>query len=161
MGGIAFLGAAVGAVGTRVIDAEINAIQEVKKDSRNNIMALFEGMPSVLSLFRTQSPEQQHQDLLEKAKLSRQKLEEKFRKNVRHRFAPLDSSMGRAIRRVLTKSLPSLILVVAGAFIMNYLNGNAWSWPDSIYYALVTGTHAIGVEVTLSIWRNSYGNLQY
>lgn len=143
MGGIAFLGAAVATIGARVVEAEIHAAQTAQKASRRRIMEIFDGMPNVLFHFRKQSDDEQHNDLLKKAKVARGEQKENFAKDPRHRVKPLSLSLGRIVSGVVVKSLPSLSLMMVGGLVMQKLNGGHWKMVDSLYYSVITGTTVI------------------
>ena len=133
MGGIAFLGAAVGAVGGRFVEAEINAVKTARRQSGQRLMNIFEGMPKVLAHFRKKSEQEQRKELLEKAKVSRVELKRKFRENWRHRIEPFSTSVEKIVRSTLLRSLPAFTLVVVGGLIMHRLNGKAWAnWEDAM-----------------------------
>ena len=126
VGGIAFLGAAVAAVGGRFVEAEINAAKTVRRQSGRQIMHLFEGMPKVLQHYRKKPVEEQRKELLEKAKSSREELKQKFKARLRPRIDALSSSSLK-FRDVILRSLPAFSLVVVGGLIMHRLNGHKWS----------------------------------
>jgi len=133
MGGIAFLGAAVAAVGGRFVEAEINAVKTARRQSGQQLMHLFEGMPKVLSHFRKKSEEEQRKELLEKAKSSREELQKKFRNRLRHRIEPFSTPVEKIVRSTLLRSLPALSVVITGGLIMHRLNGKSWSsWEDAM-----------------------------
>ena len=133
MGGIAFLGAAVAAVGGRFVEAEVNAVRTARRQSLQHLMHLFEGMPKVLAHFRRKSEEEQRRELLEKALMSRDDLQRKFRENLRHRIEPFSTSVEKIVQSTLLRSLPSFSVVILGGLIMHRLNGKAWtSWEDAV-----------------------------
>lgn len=143
MGGIAFLGAAVAAIGGHISEAESNLVQSAGKQSRRRIMRLFEGMPTIVSAFRDQSQEKQRQELLDRAKQARAEFKEKIQEDPLFRVSPLESSPARLVRRVITKISSYLLLLLAGGLIMNRLNGNTWSVSESLYYSLATGASSL------------------
>jgi len=133
MGGIAFLGAAVAAIGGKFVEAEISALRSARKQSGRQLMTLFEGMPNVLKHFRKKSEEEQRRELLEKAKLSRENLKKSFRQNFRHRIEPFSTSVEKIVRSTILRSLPAFSVVVVGGLIMHRLNGYRWnSWEDAM-----------------------------
>ena len=133
MGGIAFLGAAVAAVGGRFVEAEINAVRTARRQSGQHLMHLFEGMPKVLAHFRKKSEEEQRKELLEKALMSRDDLQRKFRENLRHRIEPFTTSVEKIVQSTLLRSLPAFSVVILGGLIMHRLNGKTWaSWEDAM-----------------------------
>ena len=103
MGGIAFLGAAVAAVGGRFVEAEIKAVKSARNQSGRQLMHLFEGMPRVLSHFRKKSKDEQRKELLEKAKSSREEMKRKFRGPFRPRFEALSSPWQKKLRNAVMR----------------------------------------------------------
>jgi hypothetical protein len=63
LGGIAFLGAALAAVGGSLVQAEIKTAQKARDKSRRRLMQMFEGMPNTVSRFRSQSHKEQKTSL--------------------------------------------------------------------------------------------------
>jgi hypothetical protein len=96
-------------------------------------MHIFEGMPKVLAHFRKKSEEEQRKELLEKALMSRENLQRKFRENLRHRIEPFSTSVEKIVQSTLLRSLPAFSVVIMGGLIMHRLNGKAWaSWEDAM-----------------------------
>jgi hypothetical protein len=122
-GGLAFLGAAVAVVGSSVVQAEIDAVQTARKESRKRLMQLFEGMPAILKL---QKPS--------KAVLSTQYMAQ-IEKN-----RPPVPKLVTEMKNILRSVAPVMSIVVLGGLIMRYLNKSSWSIGESIYFALVTAS---------------------
>lgn len=140
MCGIAFLGAAVAAIGGKVVEAEVTAARTARKISRKRIMDLFdvhEGMPQVLQPFR----KVQSKVLLKQAMKARKDFQEKIEKDRLLRIQHIETSLWRILKRLATKSLSSLSIIFFGGLVMRHLNAAATSWtiPQSIYFSLVTG----------------------
>jgi len=128
LGGIAFLGTAIATIGSSVLEAEVNAVKKAKRQSKQRVMRLFEGMtPKKLGKGR-----QMRERMLKKQALRR-----------RINFSKQLNDRSKFISEVLVRVLPALSIVVVGGVIMSYLNGSSWSLADSLYYGIVTGKSPI------------------
>jgi potassium channel subfamily K, other eukaryote len=126
-GGIGFLGSAIATIGSSVVHAEVEAVTTAQRESQKRLMQMFEGMPKVLDIFRGRPHEEQKESLL----ASR---EQGTRRSVEV-SPPWPIVVGNSILR----ALPPCSIVFGGGAIMRHLNGDRWTWPESFYYALVTG----------------------
>ena len=142
MGGVAFLGAAVAAIGGRIGQAtDVQSVQSaITQTSRHRIFRLFDGMPAVLSKFREHSAERQRKELLEQAKRARAEFRAKVEEDPLVRVVPLEASFPRVLRKIIVASFSYAALLFAGGLCMRYLNGNKWTICESVYYTLATGT---------------------
>jgi len=111
----------------RFVQAEVEAMQRARKESRRRLMQLFEGMPKVLKHHRGRSRQERIQELQE----AQSKLERSLNKSVPHRVV---------IQKALTSAFPSLTVILSGAAIVQYLNGNAWWSFDTVYLGLITAS---------------------
>lgn len=128
--GIAFLGAAIATIGGRVIQAEVEAVQEARQRSKKRLAKLFEGMPTVLTRHR-------HKNRVEQRKAI-QKAQTRMRRVL------LDYKAGRwfkAALHVIQRVIPSFSIIFGGSALVHHLNGHPqWFSLDSIYLGLITAS---------------------
>lgn len=113
--GISILGIAIGSIGSQMLQKENDMIQEVQEAYQRRIWGFFQ-------------------------KLTKEKNHSK-RDSKPKRFQT--KPWFKTVQKVLTKSIPSIILFLCGGLYMGKLEG--WSWTDAIYYSCITaGTLGYG-----------------
>jgi hypothetical protein len=145
--GIAFLGAAVAAVGGKVVQAEVAAAQTAAQVSRRRLLHLFDNVDG--RAFRKDRVENTDSSNSKALMLQQQEepATEDFQKQVQRDTLDgaqqNEATLGAIARRLAVKSVSSLSIIFAGGLIMGHLNKAAkpWSIPQSLYFALVTGTY--------------------
>lgn len=129
--GIAFLGAAIATISGRVIQAEVEAVHEARKRSKERLTKLFEGMPTVLKRHRHKNRVEQRQ-ALKKAETRTQRMLLEYKAGRRW-----VQTAAQAVQRVL----PSLSIIFGGSALVHYLNGHSqWFSLDSIYLGIITAS---------------------
>jgi hypothetical protein len=122
--GIALLGAAIATIGSKLVQAEMDGIDQARKESRKRLFQLMEGMPKLVQRIRGGNKQEQHKliqetkEMLGIAKLKMPKPVSIIFKFVRYAYQ-------------------SLAVVVVGGLVIGKLEG--WNWLDSLYYSLITG----------------------
>ncbi|GAX19369.1 potassium channel subfamily K, other eukaryote [Fistulifera solaris] len=128
--GIAFLGAAIATIGGRVIQAEVEAVQEARQRSKKRLAKIFEGMPAVLKRHRHKNHIEQRQAVQKAQTRMRRTLEE-------YKAGRWVTTIAQLVRRVL----PSLFIIFGGSALVHHLNGHSrWFSLDSIYLGLITAS---------------------
>ncbi len=128
--GIASLGAAIATIGGRVIQAEVEAVQEARQRSKKRLTKLFEGMPEVLKRHRHKNRIEQRQAVHKAHTRVRQVL-------VKYKAGRWVTTTAQVVRRVL----PSFSVIFGGSALVHHLNGHPrWFSLDSIYLGLITAS---------------------
>ena len=123
--GIALLGAAVATIGSRLVQAEMEAAAIARRQSRKRLIQVYEKMPKVIRNVRKATHKEEKKTLMEARKLLQ---------SMPHPHLPKPlTRIWKATRWVLQ----SLALVAFGGLVIGKLEG--WSMFDSIYYAMITG----------------------
>jgi hypothetical protein len=123
--GIALLGAAVATIGSRLVQAEIDAVQTAKKESRKRLLQIYDHMPDVITNIRRASNKSDKKVLMEAKKhLASIPLPQ---------FPPGLVTFWKTARWIIQ----SLTVVALGGMLVGRLEG--WSFLNSIYYSLITG----------------------
>eukprot|EP00566_Odontella_aurita_P018143 CAMPEP_0113581664 /NCGR_PEP_ID=MMETSP0015_2-20120614/31439_1 /TAXON_ID=2838 /ORGANISM="Odontella" /LENGTH=336 /DNA_ID=CAMNT_0000486159 /DNA_START=595 /DNA_END=1605 /DNA_ORIENTATION=- /assembly_acc=CAM_ASM_000160 len=126
--GLAFLGAALSAVGSSLLKVEEDSVRAAEAASRDRVKRVFEGMPSVMQKVRNSQTTSAHQEEEVKEEVCAQS-EEK--------------TISGIVRKVVSSFLPALAFLFFGGVFMGKLEG--WSWGDSLYFSLITaGTLGYG-----------------
>lgn len=124
LGGVVILGAVISTIGTRLINAEVEAIQAAEKASRQHIMSVLDAMPTIVTSNRT------------RPKMVQEKREPvlipSWKQNIN----------GKLMETVINVLSASSVLIFGG-LVMGRLEG--WQWRDSLYYSFITaGTLGFG-----------------
>lgn len=123
--GIALLGAAVARIGSRLVEAEINAVKTARKQSQRRLLQIYDKMPKAVMALR-RSSHKNHNKVLQEAR--------ELLASIPHpHFPPFITTFWNAARYIIQ----SLCIVAAGGLFIGYLEG--WTWYDSLYYGLMTG----------------------
>ena len=148
--GIALLGAAVATIGSRLVQAEIDAVQKAKIESRKRLFQMYDSMPMVVRIIRRANSREKKKIMAEaKKRLEIIKLPH---------FPSGMVVFAKAARNVLQ----SLAIVAIGGFVVGRFEG--WSLANSMYYSLITGTdsktsksyfivHVLLTYFTFSSWQ--------
>jgi hypothetical protein len=122
--GIALLGAVIATIGSKLVQAEMDGIDQARKESRKRLFQLMEGMPKLVQSIRGGNKQEQHKLIQEtKELLGIAKLKMPQPVSIVFKF----------VRYVYQ----SLAVVVVGGLVIGKLEG--WNWLDSLYYSLITG----------------------
>ena len=104
-------------------------MEKARRVSRTRLLRLFDNMPKVVQQHRGKTREKQ----LDAVRRSQQLIQDNLAKPSTYWLI--------TIRNSVLKALPSVSIIVGGSSIMNMLTGSPhWSWSDSIYYGLITGS---------------------
>jgi hypothetical protein len=123
--GIALLGAAVARIGSRLVEAEIDAVKVARKQSQRQILQVYDRMPKAVLKMRRSSHKNQKKMFHEARELLA---------SIPHpHFSPFLTTFWKAARFIIQ----SLTVVALGGLVIGYLEG--WKWYDSLYYGLITG----------------------
>lgn len=124
--GIALLGAAVARIGSRLVQAEIDAVKTARQQSQRRILQVYDRMPKAVLKMRRAS-HKNHNRVMHEAR--------ELLASIPHpQFPPFLTTFWKAARYIIQ----SLTVVALGGLVIGYLEG--WKWYDSIYYGLITGT---------------------
>jgi potassium channel subfamily K, other eukaryote len=140
LGGVVFLSAALGTLGSNLVEVEVAAMEAAEKASRERLLDLFDNMPLIVRSIRSKneasaSASASASVVVEQLLLP--KIEEENNGSVRGMMAVPMPSIWSDVRAVVNKIVPSFCFLFLGGFFMGQLEG--WSIVDSIYYAIVTG----------------------
>jgi hypothetical protein len=143
--GIAFLGAAVAAVGGKVVQAEVAAAQTAAQVSRRRLLHLFDTVDGrAFRKDRVKNTDSSNSKalLLQQEEQAAEDFQKQVQRDTLVGAQQNDATLGAIARRLAVKSVSSLSIIFAGGLIMGHLNKAAkpWSIPQSLYFALVTGT---------------------
>ena len=124
--GVVILGAAISSIGTRLINAEVEAIQVAERASRRSLLNVFDALPRLLTNNSTQPIKFKNEP--EKMEIEKQ----------------VSIPIWRQLLMKATKTVvPAFSVLFMGGLLMGRLEG--WQWPDSLYYSLITaGTLGFG-----------------
>lgn len=115
-GGIAFLGTAVATISSRLVEAEVEAIEKARQTTKKRIMQVFEGLPKVVPRLKTKDA-------------PKTKQRPTFSTEVRR----------ISVRNQVFRLVRTFGIILGGGTIVGYLNGG-WGLADSLYYSLVTAS---------------------
>ena len=126
LAGVVILGAAISSIGTRLINAEVEAIQVAERASRRSLLNVFDALPRLLTNNSTQPIKFKNEP--EKMEIEKQ----------------VSVPIWRQLLMKATKTVvPAFSVLFMGGLLMGRLEG--WQWPDSLYYSLITaGTLGFG-----------------
>lgn len=131
LGGIAFLGTAIAAVGSSFLEAETLAIQKARIQSKRRIMTIFENMNKIVPVFK-HNPKENQQKIIQKARDKRK---------MRLRLLTKSFNIFGHIKTAIYRIIPTVVVVIGGGAIVNYLNyPGKISVLDCIYYSLITAS---------------------
>ena len=148
--GIALLGALVASIGSKLFHLELDAINNVKKQSQQQVVRFYEKMPHVLERYK------QHQK--QKKERKNQKREGQLKGNKSNQQTndqllsdekeieakagqsrnPFQQAQYRIVWNALKSVASPLAVILSSGMIMGKIE--QWNVLDSFYYALVTGT---------------------
>jgi hypothetical protein len=129
--GIALLGAAVARIGSRLVEAEIHAIQNARKESQKRLLQIYDKMPKAVTALRRSSHKNQNKMIHEARELLA---------SIPHpHFPSFVTTFWNAARYIIQ----SLCIVAVGGLVIGRIEG--WTWYDSLYYGLMTGRWSCGV----------------
>jgi hypothetical protein len=123
--GIALLGAAVASIGSRLVQAEIDAVKAAQRQSRKRMYQVYDHMPNILKKMRRASKKEKAKVMIE------------AKKTLRAINLPQFSSGLRIFLKTIQYVLQSLAVVGFGGLVVGYFEG--WHWIDSLYFSLITG----------------------
>eukprot|EP00429_Kryptoperidinium_foliaceum_P040018 CAMPEP_0176170146 /NCGR_PEP_ID=MMETSP0120_2-20121206/87111_1 /TAXON_ID=160619 /ORGANISM="Kryptoperidinium foliaceum, Strain CCMP 1326" /LENGTH=318 /DNA_ID=CAMNT_0017507955 /DNA_START=257 /DNA_END=1209 /DNA_ORIENTATION=- len=124
--GIALLGAAVANIGSRLVAAEVNVMQEARKQSQRRLLQIYDKMPKAILKIRRANNKHQTKVLQEAKDLIA---------SIPHpHFPPFMTTFWKAARYIIQ----SLSVVALGGLLIGRLEG--WKWYDSLYYGLMTAS---------------------
>mmetsp|Transcript_23894 Transcript_23894/g.34952 ORF Transcript_23894/g.34952 Transcript_23894/m.34952 type:complete len:428 (+) Transcript_23894:129-1412(+) len=129
LGGIAFIGAALTAIGSMIMESEVKAIEEAQRASRRRLMNIFEGMPHVLDRF--------HKDKSKRSIIEAEGMDNAC-KVIEEELKPKVATWRKMLRNVIFEHWPiTLALTMVGTMI-GRLEG--WTLSQAIYYSITTGS---------------------
>lgn len=127
--GIALLGTAVASIGSRLVQAENEAMDRARKQSRKRIIQIYEKMPTAVKVIQEETKEG------DRSRARGMESALKIFDAIPHpQFPRFIEAFWKAMRYVLQ----SLFLVACGGLLIGKLEG--WAWFDSMYFSLITGT---------------------
>jgi len=133
LGGVAILGVAITTIGSSIVQAEIEAVQNAQRNSQKRILSIFEGMPQILSRNENET------SVDEISSQQQQDPSSTFPEHHNPKIQPIRKKI-LAWRGLLVKTLksviPSMSLMILGGSVMGRLEG--WNWMTSIYYSMIT-----------------------
>ena len=126
LAGIVILGAAISSIGTRFINAEIEAIRVAERASRRSLLNVFDALPRLLANNST--------------------LPMKVKKEVERMEVEKQISIPfwrKLLMEAAKTVVPAFLVLFMGGLLMGRLEG--WQWSDSLYFSLITaGTLGFG-----------------
>ena len=143
LAGLAFLGAAISTIGSSLLKAEQKVIEAAEEASRKRVMAIFEGMPTVVKHVKekgtntTLAGTQEAPDSEEEVQ------------NV----VP---AWKTTVRKTVGRLVPAFAFLFAGGIFMGMLEG--WELTDGLYYSIITaGTIGYGDFSPHTSWGRMWG----
>jgi potassium channel subfamily K len=124
--GIALLGAAVATIGSRLVQAEIEAAKLARRQSQKSLLQVYDRMPKLVTSLRRAS-KKEHKKVVAEAKQHLSLLQ------LPH-VPPAIATVWKATRWILQ----SMFVVAFGDLVIGRFEGS-WSWQNSLYYSLITG----------------------
>lgn len=124
--GIALLGAAVARIGSRLVEAEITAIENARKQSQRQLLQIYDKMPKAVMALR-RSSHKNHNKMIHEAR--------ELLASIPHpHFPSFLTTFWNAARYIIQ----SLCIVAVGGLVIGHIEG--WKWYDSLYYGLMTAS---------------------
>ena len=125
LAGIALLGAAVATIGSRLVQAEVDAAKLAQRESRKRLLQVYEKMPKLVTKMRRASNKEQ-KNMIKEAK-----------KQLASIPLPHLPSFVKTIWKTIGWIMQSLLVVALCGVFIGRLEG--WSYFNSIYYSMITG----------------------
>ncbi len=136
--GIALLGAAVARIGSRLVEAEIKAVKNARKQSQRRLVQIYDKMPKAVMALR-RSSHKNHNKVMQEAR--------DLLASIPHpHFPPFLTTFWKAARYIIQ----SLCIVAVGGLVIGRLEG--WTWYDSLYYGLMTGRFGISQNIQPKVY---------
>jgi hypothetical protein len=131
--GVAFLGAAIATVSSRIVESQVQALHVAKSKSRKRFQQVFDDMPDVLKTFRLAPDHEQEAHFTQAAQQPKTPTATDV-------ASTNDDNAPTAAWR---SAIPSLVLIFAGGALVHRLNGGSGPWWDALYYSVITGTYLV------------------
>jgi potassium channel subfamily K, other eukaryote len=124
LGGVCLLGAAISSLGSRLVNAEIEAIKGAERASRRRLLKVLDAMPGGVV------PNKQQLDQEESGQPNRKESTN----------APWWT---KKLLQTAQSLIPAFTVLITGGLIMGRLEG--WHWTDALYFSVITaGTLGFG-----------------
>jgi hypothetical protein len=140
--GVAFLGAAIATVSSRIVESQVQALQVAKASSRRRFQQVFDDMPNVLKTFKLAPDHEQEAHFVQAAQQPKTP-------TASTGVSTTDDNAPTADWR---SAIPSLVLIFAGGALIHRLNGGSGPWWDALYYSVITGTSPLFFESFVLLW---------
>lgn len=124
--GIALLGAAVATIGSKLVQAEVEAVSKAKKESRKRLFQMYDHMPKIVRKVQQAEPKEKENVMKEASK----KLTKIHVPILAKRYS-IVLNAARYVAQILG-------VVAFGGLVVGKFEG--WSVIDSFYYSLITAS---------------------
>jgi hypothetical protein len=137
--GIALLGALVASIGSKLVRLELDTVQNVRRQSRKQLMKMYDKMPHLLHRHKQQQP---HQSTISPATSVSEKNTTTKKDKESTTIQRQRKNQGKRYLRSFWNSVKFMVSPLAVILTSGVLMGKIerWNILDSFYYALVTGT---------------------
>ena len=125
LAGIALLGAAVATIGSRLVQAEVDAAKMAQRESRKRLLQVYDKMPKLVTKIRRASNKEQ-KNMIKEA-----------RRQIASIKLPHVPSFIKTLWKTIGWITQSLLVVALCGVVIGRLEG--WSYFNSIYYSMITG----------------------
>jgi Ion channel len=142
LSGVAVLAIALGVVGSKVVEAEVQSINAVENEIVKDIAILFQKSKSRVDRQSTYFSSRQRSQMTSSFEYLSEYDDptQSFRERLDHLIRPFHACRKVCISflELLARYLPALTPLFVGAFIIGRYED--WNWEDTIYYCVVTTT---------------------